>query len=152
MREAIDVRRGVNIRRHRAQMMYIYMYFDDPGVYYNKHGHEVPAALAAEAGFEVEKYAKERYKKQRMAEFKTKLEQELTAAEEAPTDTVLAERGGFKLVKLGEKHGKVFDTDGNPMNERPILLADAEALLEALAPTPVEVAVEVKPKTAPKQA
>lgn len=147
MREAIDVRRGVNIRRHRGQMMYIYMYFDDPGIYYNKHGHEVPATLAAEAGFEVDKYAKERYKKARMAEFKSKLELELTAAEDAPTDTVLKERGGFKLVKLGEKHGKVFDESGQPMNDRPVLLSDAEALFNHLAPEE-----PAKPKAAPKQA
>lgn len=149
MREAIDVRRGVNIRRHRGQMMYIYMYFDDPGIYYNKHGHEVPAQLAAEAGFEVDKYAKERYKRARMNEFKSKLEQELMAADEAPTDTVIAERGGFKLVKAGERHGKVFDSEGFAMNDRPVLMEDAEKLFNHLAPVDP---VESKPKAAPKQA
>jgi len=146
MAMAIDLDRGVLIRKVRNANMKIFMYLDTPGEYFNVHGKEVPIQLASAAGFETEKYAKEKYKRDKMAEFRYKMEQELDIEAEGAPAKVLAERAGYKVVETALGYANVFDPDGLKLNERPITEAEAKLLLDFMAP-PVEEPVKVKGKT-----
>ena len=93
----IDLDRGVISRSHPSLGMDVYMYVDDPGVYLTAHGTEVALALAEQAGFEVDKYAKQHKIKVAMANAQADV---LAQFNEATTE-VLVERNGFKVVDIG---------------------------------------------------
>ena len=137
MTEAIDVRRGVMIKRHRASGMQVYMYFDTPGVYLNPHGGTVSEELAAQAGFDTKQYAKERLRRDRMASAMSAIEAELALSADN-AENVIEERDGFKIIELALGNANVVDEDGHLMNPVPIPVAQAKELLKHLAPQKVE--------------
>jgi len=112
----IDYDRGVIIRVHPETGMDVCMYRRDPGVYYTSTGIELPVALAAKAGFDVETHARARRKREMLDEFASKLDREETAEVQAaavkPKD-VVHEVDGFKVVSLGGGRHSVEDQDGN---------------------------------------
>jgi len=128
---AIDLDSGVMLKRHTSGM-YVYMYFDNPGVYLNGFGKEVPEAIAEEAGFNTKLYAKEKLKRERMAEAMSAIEMELELAKEQGTEKVLVEGGGYKVIGLGLGTANVLDEDGNQMNAQPIPVEMAKALFKKL--------------------
>lgn len=133
MTDGIDVNRGVMIQKHPS-MGLVYMYIDTPGVYLNAFGKEVPDAVAKGAAYDVETLGKERLKRERMAEAMTAIEIELELAITADEETVLWERGGYRVVKLALGNAHVYDDDGNKLTPIPIPEKEAKLLLDHLVP------------------
>lgn len=130
---AIDFNQGVLIHKEPSTGMKIYMYLGQPGHYLNYNGKAVPETLAKRAGFDTERFAKLRFKQEKMSELNASMEAELELAEANAEEVVVEERGGYKLVKKGLK-GSVVDQDGDSMSEKPLPLAEAKALLNLLVP------------------
>lgn len=140
---AIDLNRGVLIRKMRDANMKIFMYFDTPGIYYNVHGKEIPEAVARAAGFETERYAKQRLKREKMKEFERTIEAQLAMeAEDDAPPAILAERGEFKVIDAKLGNVWVIDASGDKMNERPITQEAGMLLLTVLAGEPAQEPVE----------
>lgn len=132
----IDVNRGVEIRKERASGIKVYMYINEPGVYLNEHGKPMTEEFAERAGFEVGTHAKQKLKRERMAEFMSKLEIELELANSTEEEKILVQRGGFKVVAKPLGHADVVEIEtGDRMNpDAPLNEQEAMMLLEALAP------------------
>lgn len=138
-KRAIDLNRGVRIRVHKPTGMRIYMYKDDPGVYYNAHGKTVPIVLAAECGFPVDELSKLKKRKLAMKEAADAIDREMALSNVYKRDVVLKEAGDYKLIdgKLGR--AIIKDNDGNLITALPIAMEAAEALFAKLtAPEPPE--------------
>lgn len=135
----INYDRGVVKSSHPKLHIDIYMYADEPGVYLNALGKPVPDDMAKEAGFDVEKLAKKKLYRERMALASAALEAEL---EEAPeTRQVLFEQGGLRVVAFGDKGMCVVeDGDGQRLTKQPVTEAQARALVGKLVPTVPEAA------------
>ena len=127
---AIDLDRGVIYRSHPSLNMNIYMYVDDPGVYYTAHGTPVDSALAEQAGFEVDKLDKKHKIKMALAEAQADV---MARFGEAKPE-VLMERDGFKVMDMGMGRCNVLGPDGDLLNKMPISKEQAEVLLKHLAP------------------
>lgn len=131
----IDYNRGVMIMTHNASGMNVYMYLDTPGDYLNAFEGPVSEQLAKEAGYDVEKYGKEKIKRIRMAQAKEAIEAELNNAD--VTNEVVREKNGFKVVDIGLGRHKVEDPDGNTLTAVYLPKEQAFFLLDQLAPDPV---------------
>lgn len=101
-------RGGVVIRKDPTTGADVFMYRNDPGVYYSSNGIEVSPALARAAGFDVERLAAEKIKKQKMRDFEAKWNADIQVA----TRRVVAKRGMFNLVDLGGNRYIVEDIEG----------------------------------------
>ena len=145
----INLDRGVVVSRQKVEQggVYVYMYMDEPGIYLNEHGHKVSESFAASVGLDVAKYAKERIRRDKMAEYKKQVEAEL-ALVDVETEVVLKEVNGFKLIELPAGRANVKDADGELINTTPIPLYDAEVLLKALTETDPDPAPKGKTKGA----
>lgn len=144
MSHRIDVDRGVDIRQvvkfenqhkfapdPRYGGLTVYMYMDDPGVYYDVHGNKLPEGIAKMAGFSIDKLAKARKKKEAMAQFEKRIAQEL--ALEQDEEIVIREAGDWKILALPMDRAKIVDKDtGEMVTPVPLSRSDADALLNHL--------------------
>lgn len=144
MPDKIDLDRGVMMTSYQG--VEIYMYLDDPGVYLNAYGTEVPESLARAAGLDVDKFSKQHMRKVRMAAAQKGIEDELAILEQNEGNhRVVKTVKDFKLVDVGLGRFKVEDPDGNALTKEPVTRALGDKLLIALADA------EEKPKDpAPK--
>lgn len=144
----IDVDRGVSIRQitkfenqHKFAPdpkyggLTVYMYVDEPGIYYDVHGRIVPEGLAQMAGFEIDKLAKLRNKREAMAKFEKRLAQEL-ALETEDDEVVIIQEGDWKVVALPMDRAKIVDiATGEAITAVPMPRSDALVLLAHLTGT-----------------
>lgn len=129
---AIDLNRGVECRFERVTGMEVYMYFDEPGKFFSAHGTPLPDSLAKSCGYDVEKLAKVRLKKERQAQAIAALDAEF--AEGGAVNELVAEADGFKMIHIGYERYNVTDADANVLNPRALTRPEAEALFKAFAP------------------
>jgi hypothetical protein len=146
----IDYDRGVIINIHQGSGMDVYMYADDPGVFLNAHGDVISDALAAEAGYDIEKLGKERVRKSRKQQALEMIDAEL-ADDKDVKEEVLEERGGYKMISTGLGRYHVVDPDGNRLTSFPVSEEMAKKLFDGMAPAQAEDAV-VKPVVGGKPA
>jgi hypothetical protein len=105
----VDADRGYMLMKHPSGVE-VYMYLDDPGVYLNAFATEVPEEFAAQAGFPVEKYAKLKLRRVKMAQAQALIDAELMADEDVRK--VLKVINGFQLIKLPMDRYQILDPDG----------------------------------------
>lgn len=129
----IDYDRGVSFQLHPKTGMNIYMYKDAPGHYINAFGSPVSDALAREAGFDIERFGKEKIKRERMAIAMGAIERELEAQGDAKPEPVY-EKAGFKVYDIGLGRHNVVDPDGNQLNASPLSREIADVLIRELTP------------------
>lgn len=129
--KVIDYDRGVIINVHSTGMD-VFMYVDAPGKFLTAHGKEVPDAVAKEAGYDVEKLAKERLRLDRKATASALIDKEL-ADDKNLEEKDLKEKNGFRLVSLGLGRHNVKDPDGNILNALPLPKESASKLFAAMA-------------------
>lgn len=122
---AIDFDRGVAIRNIHRTGMDVYMYIDTPGVYFARNGHEVPEAIAREAGFDIEKLGKERVKRQRLRDAYDAIERDSDAG--VSTHSVVDEKGGFRLVDIGQERYIITSADDSNVTLTAVPLPHKEA-------------------------
>lgn len=144
----IDVDRGCEIRR-TPEGVSVFMYIDQPGVFYNEHGVEVGAKAAQMAGFAVDTLLRERKKREAiLAAGKTIAESYQETERE-----VVAESGDYRIVHIGSERYNVEFSDGSVMNlNGPVSLAVAQKIMEALQPMPDPAPTEVSAKEPGKPA
>lgn len=148
MSRKIDVNRGVSIRRHKESGMYVYMYKDEPGIYYNAFEVEISDNLARQAGFNVDEYAKKKLMREAMAKAQVEIARELEFALE--TKKVVEERNGYKIVDIGSERYFVESPEGQNLNPVPVPRAVAVSILDSMFPKP-EPEVEKKPVPEPQR-
>lgn len=155
---AIDLDRGVTMRQivkfndkggflpdPAYGGMQVFMYKDEPGVYYNIHGKKLPEAIAKRAGFDTEKHAKMRKFREADQAFKAQLAKEL--ALELGEEVILAENKDYKVVAMPMERAKIIDKDtGNAINSVPMPKADAMVLFEELNGGPANQQPKAKEK------
>lgn len=127
----IDLDRGVMMTSFNG--VEVFMYVDDPGVYLNAYGTEVPESLAKQAGFDTEKYGKQHKRKVRMAAAQANIEAELAMIDEGKPQKVVKDLKGFKLVDIGLGRFYVKDPDDNVLTKEPVSRAMGDKLLVALS-------------------
>jgi len=129
-----DAPGGVLINVHGPTNVDVFMYLNNPGVYYSANGTVVSESLAAQAGYPVEKYAKQRQLRERMKIAQASIESELLLT--AEEKKVVREKDGFKVVALGLGRHQVFAPDETLLTPAPIPEEQAFLLLDQLAPEP----------------
>lgn len=139
----IDYDRGVIFKTHPTNGMNVYMYVDTPGKYLNAFGTGVEEKLAAEAGFDIEKYGKLRIKGERMATAMKAIEEELEMVDKV--ETVVQEQDGFKLIDIGLGRHVLKDPEGNILTTTMLSEEQGKLLLSRLVPQPKEVP-DARPK------
>lgn len=125
----VDYDRGIMKRSHPVGLD-VYMYLDTPGVYLTAHETPLSEEFAKQAGFDVEALRREKTKRERMAQAKLAIEQELEV--QAQVHEVVEEVKGFKIVAIGLGRHVVEDPDGNTLTKEPLALEQAKLLLKAL--------------------
>jgi len=128
----IDYDRGVIINTHRLSGMDVFMYVDDPGKFLTAHGATVYDKIAREAGYDVDKLAKDRMKKERKSQAMAMIDEEL-ADDKDIKEEVVAERNGFKVITTGIGRHHVLDPDGNRLTSFPLAREAADKLLAGMA-------------------
>ena len=128
---SLNLDRGCLIR-FTPEGIAVAMYYDQPGVWYNEHGSEVTPALAKIAGFDTIILLKERTKRERMAQAAAAVAKEFEGEE--PSDEVVKEKNGFKLVHIGLDRHNIVDPDGNVLNKNHLTRAEGVKVLAALVP------------------
>jgi hypothetical protein len=123
------------LHRHHPSGMMIYMYNDDPGVYYNERGGRVSDTIAAEANFDVETYGKAHRRKLAYAKASGAVDAEF----EGQTNLkVLKEQGEYRLVELGKGVAQVqfveADGKGAPLTGTMTLAAATKLFDSMLVP------------------
>lgn len=158
---AIDIDRGVTLRQIVAFNdpsnprkfepdinyggMAVYMYKDEPGVYYDVHGKPVVEAIAKKAGFPTDKLAKAKRRRDAVAALEAQFRAELDA-DDQEEEVVLAEAGGYKVVSLPMGRAKVVDKDtGDSVTPVPMPVEAAKVLLGELTKG-IEAATVVEAK------
>ena len=137
----INLDRGV-MQRFHARGMKISMYLDDPGTYLTETGEPIPAELAAEAGFDTDKYKREKIKQTKVAAFKAQLEREMAVEEDAIAQAISGS-GKVDVRHIGGGQYAIFSAAGERMTKVAMSRADAELITGTLP------AAEVDPATTP---
>lgn len=130
---AIDLNRGVTIRLHR-QGFRVCMYKDAPGLYFDSSGRELPAAVAAQAGFDVDTDAREARKRKAIDEARARIEREFAEKEQAVTDLLNASGDDTRFIVKHTGGGRyaIFDEAGTRLTEKAMSQEEAGALLKEL--------------------
>jgi hypothetical protein len=147
----IDDPMGYQIRIHPSGMS-VYMGHRNPGVYVNDHDRPVPESMAAQAGFDIERWAKAKAKKDAIARATELAEAEF---EYQDGDTVIWVSGDYRVIMLGDGFYNVefVDTDlpeGEPgrftlLNRKgPLNRQGARALFRDLSGTDPEAEVSAE--------
>lgn len=159
----IDVDRGVHMKQivkfdeknpnsftpdNKYGGLMVYMYVDEPGLYYDVHGKNVAEGMAALAGFDVNKFAKARKRREALAAYDKRLEQELSL--EKDEEVILAEAGDWRVIALPLQRARVIDIEtGEAVTAAPMTQADALELLKHLVGTGDEAEAAAKSEPAP---
>ncbi len=124
---------GLTKRTHKSGLE-IFMVKNEPGVYLNAYGKEVPEALAKEAGFDTVKFGKEKRKRELMAKATEEIRAQLAKEDDtAPEDfAVLREKNGYKVVDMNLGRAIIRDPDGNNLLPMPVPHEQALGLLDKL--------------------
>lgn len=105
----VDIDRRPTQIRYTPDGMAVYMYLDDPGVYYNDHARRIPMELAAEAGYEIAK--NERLHK--MIEARRKVMGDLEAQFQIENaHKVIADRGDYQVIQIAPDYCNIVFKDG----------------------------------------
>lgn len=128
----VDYDRGVLIKTHQQTGMDVFMYADDPGKYFSAHSKPVGETLAKEAGYDVEKLAKDRVKKERQAQAMAMIDDEMADDKDIKED-IVSERNGYRIITTGLGRHHVIDPDNNRLTAVPVSLEIAKKLFDGMA-------------------
>lgn len=131
----INYDRGVVIRLINSMNMEVFMYRDEPGVFYSAHGKEVPVALARAAGYDVDRLLVQRQHRERVKIASDKIASELQVGKELGKRIVVQEAEGYRIVSLGLGRHEVEDDEGNSLTPGAALTLElARTVLKDLVP------------------
>lgn len=127
----IDYDRGVLIMTHPQTGIDVFMYLDEPGVYLTAHAHPIAEQLAKEAGYDVEKYAKEKVRNERRAHANALIDKELDSETDV-VEKVVEQKGSFTLVSIGLGRHHLKDGEGNQITAHALTEEQGKKLLDAM--------------------
>lgn len=125
----IDLNRGVEIRRHKATGSQVFMYVDEPGVYFNENAVDCGEEIARECGFDTETHGKLKERQERLEESRVKVEEDLGLDQ----DIEIAKRFGFTVIESTPNSHDIFDPNGQKVNAHPMEKAEAIRVMNQFA-------------------
>lgn len=128
---ALDLDKGVFLR-FTHDGIGVAMYAEQPGVFYNEHGHEVSSEIAKSAGFDTPVLLKERRKRELMAQAADAAAKQFDEGPKA--SEVVKEKSGFQVLHIGMGNHNVLDPDGNVLNKTFLTREAAIGVLNSLVP------------------
>lgn len=126
---AFSINEGYTIRKHPSGA-WIYMSKQNPGSYINANGQLVDAKKAREAGFDVDKMAREASKRRAMEEARKRIEKEYSESTGDLERVIEASGYGDVTVRkiTGGKYA-LFDKHSRRLTERGMTKTEADMLL-----------------------
>lgn len=147
----IDYDRGVLIMTEPLSGSDVFMYVDEPGKYLSAHGTPISEQFAKAAGYDVEKFAKDRVKLDRKRIASAAIDAELSDDKDTKNN-VVETVGGYKLVDIGLGRYLIRDPDDNLVTATPLAKEHAMKVISLLAEKDEVSAVpESAPSLAPKE-
>lgn len=138
----IDWNRPLVMQKHPAGFT-VHTYRDEPGVYRDVHGKELPEQVAKKAGFNIDRLRQEAERLKTRAELLSAGDR---LALDAEVHEVVDENAHFKLVHIGQQVFVIENVDG----ERLITPTSEVAARSVFADLTEEDALDVKnPETPP---
>jgi hypothetical protein len=128
----LDADKGLSIRRHEGTDQQLFMYKTEPGLYLNAFGNEVSEKIAREAGFDVEKFSRQRLRSERLADAAAIVDAEMAQADNKEA-VKIAEHGGFAIMDVGFNRFVLETSEGDRVTPRAVTLAVAQSLLSKLS-------------------
>lgn len=128
----VDYDRGVLIKTHVSTGMDVFMYVDESGKYLSAHSRPVSDAIAKEAGYDIEKLAKDRLKMERKAHAMSLIDDELSDDKDVKEESV-HERNGYRVITTGLGRFHVLDPDNNRLTAAPVSKEIAMKLFNGMA-------------------
>lgn len=125
----IDLNRGVTIRISPENVR-VHMYKDEPGVFYDIFGKEVPLKVAEAAGFDVTAALRQKEKNRLIKEAREKIERDFREQERVITDRIenaISDDAPYKPRDLGYGWYKVIGPDGEPVDNVEMKMEDVLA-------------------------
>ena len=131
----IDLNRGCIKRKDKDSGIEVYMYKDDPGVYYTPTGEKVSTAMAKKAGYDTGQLAVDKARLDKLSEAQDRIN-----AEFGVTDVGNAfEAGGFAARHIGLDRYHVFDATNTQLTREPCTKDQAIDLVRELSTIDNEV-------------
>lgn len=112
----IDYDRGVIIRKAPDLGIEVFMYRDEPGVFYSAAGKIVAPALAKRAGYDVDNLLKKRQHREMLAVAARAIADKVGLAQQS-AGTVVAEAEGHKVLDLGGGRHVIVGPEGQLLTE-----------------------------------
>lgn len=99
---ALDLNRGIISKKHAASGIRVSAYIDNPGEYFDERGEPVAPQIAQQAGFDVEKDAREKLKQERLEAYRKQVEQELADEEENIAQALSGDKHDVRHIGGGQ--------------------------------------------------
>lgn len=133
-RQLIGQPNGGCVHRTGPGGMQVFMYCDDPGVFYNERGGRVSEGIARQAGFDVDTLSKAQRKKQAMLQAQKTVEEEYAGI---AAMKIIEERGEYRLVEPAPGHFQIqfveADGSGSTLTTSPLTEKAARKLFVEMA-------------------
>ena len=110
---AIDWNRGVTSRQHKKSGIWVNMYKDSPGVFYDMRGGVVPSSIAKDCGFDIAKLKRAAQRKNEIDKVMKEMDEKYSGSSD---QEVIFERGDYKVVAASKGFADIYDVDGNHWN------------------------------------
>lgn len=127
--KGIDWNAGVTSKLHGKTGIWINMYKNEPGIFYDMRGGLVSDTLARECGFDVAKLKREADRKGKVSDAMQSIEAEFSDADERE---VLFAKGDYKVIAAAKGFADIFDVEGNMMNNVKMKRSEALRVAEEL--------------------
>lgn len=125
---AIQRSRGCTIRFHPNGFR-VFMYKDEPGKWFDERGEEVTDKVAQRAGFDVETLRRERAKREKLEQYRQRVEQEFESKEQDVARLLSARTEGLEVKHIGAGKYAIHDAEGVRLTQRALTKREAEELI-----------------------
>lgn len=125
---AIQRSRGCTIRFHPDGFR-VFMYKGEPGRWYDERGETVTEKVAQRAGFDVETLQRERAKREKLEQYRQRVEQEFASQEQDVARLLSAQTEGLEVKHIGAGKYAVHDAEGVRLTQRALSKREAEELI-----------------------
>ena len=127
-KKGLDVERGCEIRQNRQLGIWIGMYVDEPGRYYDFRGNEVTLDAARNACFPVDEHLREQEKQAKINEATRRIHEQYGAVAQGE---VVATINNLRIEHAGFGRWRVIGPDDDPVHDGTMTRAAAEEFAAA---------------------
>lgn len=134
MTEQLDWDAGVTSKHHKSGI-WVNMYKNKPGIFYDNRGGVVPESIAQDCGFDVKKLKLIAERKSKVDSAMKDIEAEFSASDDRE---VIFQRGDYMVIAGPKGTADIIDIDGNAMNTVIMKKSEAVALAKELTKNVIE--------------